>query len=75
MKSMKGMKREFSQRALVERRYKPRSAAGDASSVGALEETAMPFYRYRIYPHLVSLLGNPKPFREVRQRIVPWAQG
>src|SRR5947208_530782 len=32
--TMKGMKREFSQRALVERRYKPSSAPGDASSVG-----------------------------------------
>ncbi len=35
----------------------------------------MPFYRDHIYPHLVSLLGNPKPIREVRQRIVPLAQG
>jgi ubiquinone/menaquinone biosynthesis C-methylase UbiE len=35
----------------------------------------MPFHRDRIYPHLVSLLGNPKPFRKVRQRIVPSAQG
>jgi hypothetical protein len=35
----------------------------------------MPFYRDRIYPHLVSMLGNPKPFREVRQRIVPLAEG
>jgi SAM-dependent methyltransferase len=35
----------------------------------------MRFHRDRIYPHLVSLLGNPKPFRKVRQRIVPWAQG
>jgi ubiquinone/menaquinone biosynthesis C-methylase UbiE len=35
----------------------------------------MPFYRDHIYPHLVSVLGNPKPIREVRQRIVPLAQG
>jgi SAM-dependent methyltransferase len=35
----------------------------------------MPFYRDRIYPHLVSILGNPKPIREVRQRIIPRAQG
>src|SRR5712664_2269156 len=35
----------------------------------------MPFYRDHIYPHLVSVLGNPKPIQEVRQRIVPMAQG
>ncbi len=35
----------------------------------------MPFYRDHIYPHLVSMLGDPKPIREVRQRIVPVAQG
>ena len=35
----------------------------------------MPFFRDRVYPHLVSMLGDPKPIREVRQRIVPWAQG
>lgn len=35
----------------------------------------MPFYRDRIYPHLVTLLGNPKPFEEIRRRIVPLAQG
>src|SRR5262245_23692328 len=35
----------------------------------------MPYYRDHVYPHLVSMLGNPKPIREVRQRIVPWAQG
>jgi SAM-dependent methyltransferase len=35
----------------------------------------MPFYRVHIYPHLVRLLGDPKPFREIRQRIVPLAQG
>jgi SAM-dependent methyltransferase len=35
----------------------------------------MPFYRDHIYPHLVSVLGNPRPFREIRQRIVPLAQG
>src|SRR6516225_313636 len=36
---------------------------------------AMPFYRDRVYPGLVRILGNPKPIREVRQRIIPWAQG
>lgn len=35
----------------------------------------MPFYRDHIYPHLVSRLGDPKPIREVRRRIVPLAQG
>src|SRR6266702_2608161 len=35
----------------------------------------MPFYRDHIYPHLVSILGDPGPIREVRQRIVPLAQG
>ena len=35
----------------------------------------MPFYRDRIYPHLVSALGNPKPIEEIRRRIVPLAQG
>jgi SAM-dependent methyltransferase len=35
----------------------------------------MSFYRDRIYPHLVSMLGNPKPIEKIRQRIVPWAQG
>jgi SAM-dependent methyltransferase len=35
----------------------------------------MPFYRDHIYPHLVRRLGDPKPIREVRRRIVPLAQG
>ena len=35
----------------------------------------MPFYRDHIYPHLVRTLGDPKPIREIRQRIVPLAQG
>lgn len=35
----------------------------------------MSFYRDRVYSHLVNLLGNPKPIREIRQRIVPLAQG
>src|SRR5437867_6919382 len=35
----------------------------------------MRFYRDHIYPHPVSMLGDPKPIREVRQRIVPLAQG
>jgi len=35
----------------------------------------MPFYREHIYPHLVDVLGNPKPIAEIRQRIIPLAQG
>jgi len=35
----------------------------------------MPFYKDRVYPHLVTMLGNPKPIREVRQRILPSAEG
>src|SRR5216684_2640879 len=35
----------------------------------------MPFYRNHVYPHLVSMLGDPKPIQKIRQRIVPWAQG
>jgi ubiquinone/menaquinone biosynthesis C-methylase UbiE len=35
----------------------------------------MPFYKDHVYPHLVAMLGNPKPIRNIRQRIVPWAQG
>ncbi len=35
----------------------------------------MSFYRDYVYPHLVSVLGDPPPIREVRQRIVPLASG
>ena len=35
----------------------------------------MSFYRTRVYPQLVSMLGNPKPIREIRERIIPLAQG
>jgi ubiquinone/menaquinone biosynthesis C-methylase UbiE len=35
----------------------------------------MNFYRERVYPHLVHALGNPKPIAEIRQRILPLAQG
>ena len=35
----------------------------------------MPFYRNHVYPHLVSMLGNPKPIEEIRKRIVPLAEG
>ena len=35
----------------------------------------MPFYRDHIYPHIVKRLGDPKPIRDVRERIVPLAEG
>lgn len=35
----------------------------------------MPFYRNRIYPHIVKMLGNPKPIQKIRQQILPMAQG
>jgi ubiquinone/menaquinone biosynthesis C-methylase UbiE len=35
----------------------------------------MAFYRDCIYPHLVDALGNPKPIADIRQRMVPLAQG
>ena len=35
----------------------------------------MLFYKDHVYPHLVTMLGNPKPIRDIRQRIVPLAQG
>jgi SAM-dependent methyltransferase len=35
----------------------------------------MPFYRDHIYPHLVSVLGDPKPIQQVRQRVIPFAKG
>jgi ubiquinone/menaquinone biosynthesis C-methylase UbiE len=33
------------------------------------------FYRNHIYPHIVKGLGDPKPIRDVRERIVPLAEG
>ena len=35
----------------------------------------MSFYRNRVYPHLVTMLGNPKPIERIRQQIIPRAQG
>jgi ubiquinone/menaquinone biosynthesis C-methylase UbiE len=35
----------------------------------------MPFYSNHVYPHLVSMLGDPKPIQEIRERIVPRAKG
>lgn len=35
----------------------------------------MSFYRNHVYPHIVRMLGNPKPVQTIRQRLVPLAQG
>jgi ubiquinone/menaquinone biosynthesis C-methylase UbiE len=35
----------------------------------------MAFYRDYIYPRLVDVLGDPPPIREIRQQIIPLAQG
>lgn len=35
----------------------------------------MPFYRDHIYPQLVRALGDPKPIRAIRERIVRRAEG
>ena len=35
----------------------------------------MPFYRNRVYPHIVTALGNPKPIQKIRQQIIPLAEG
>ena len=35
----------------------------------------MSFYKDRVYPQFVGMLGNPEPIRKIRQRIVPMAQG
>lgn len=35
----------------------------------------MAFYRDRIYPQLVSKLGDPKPIRMLREKLVPMARG
>src|SRR5262249_11158209 len=56
----------------------PRGAAAgelDRSAAHDGWRQLVPFFRDRVYPHLVSMLGNPKPIREVRQRIVHGAQG
>jgi len=38
-------------------------------------EVVMGLYRDHIYPRLVSVLGNPKPIREIRKRVLPLASG
>jgi SAM-dependent methyltransferase len=35
----------------------------------------MNFYKERVYPQLVWRLGDPKPIREIRQQIIPTAEG
>lgn len=35
----------------------------------------MPFYRNRIYPHIVTALGNPPPIQRIRRQILPLAEG
>jgi ubiquinone/menaquinone biosynthesis C-methylase UbiE len=35
----------------------------------------MSFYNEHVYPHLVSVLGNPKPIAEIRRRLLPLADG
>ena len=35
----------------------------------------MAFYRDRVYPYLVSTLGDPGPIREIRRQVIPLAQG
>lgn len=35
----------------------------------------MPFYRNRVYPHLVTILGNPEPIRKIRESLVSLAEG
>jgi SAM-dependent methyltransferase len=35
----------------------------------------MRFYNEHIYPRLVNTLGDPEPIQQVRQRIIPLAQG
>lgn len=52
------------------------TAAGKARTAGrARDEIAMAFYRDRIYPHLVSALGNPEPMANIRRRLIPMAEG
>ena len=35
----------------------------------------MSLYGDRVYPHVVTVLGNPKPIQKIRQQIIPLAQG
>jgi len=35
----------------------------------------MSFYKNRVYPHIVTILGNPKPVQRIRQQLLPLARG
>src|SRR4030095_9428368 len=35
----------------------------------------MPFYQDFVYPHLVAMLGDPLPIRNIRRQIIPLAEG
>jgi len=35
----------------------------------------MSFYRNRVYPHIVTVLGNPEPIQKIRQQLIPSALG
>jgi ubiquinone/menaquinone biosynthesis C-methylase UbiE len=35
----------------------------------------MAFYRERVYPHIVEMLGNPKPIDDIRRSIIRLAHG
>jgi SAM-dependent methyltransferase len=34
----------------------------------------LPFYKNRIYPHIVTLFGNPEPVQKIRHLLIPVAQ-
>src|SRR5688572_8422339 len=34
----------------------------------------MSFFKDHIYPHLVNMLGDPPPIREIRQKLIPLAE-
>ncbi len=38
-------------------------------------EPVLSFYRNRVYPHIVTVLGNPKPIQKIRQQLIPSALG
>jgi ubiquinone/menaquinone biosynthesis C-methylase UbiE len=35
----------------------------------------VPIYRDRVYPYLVSRMGDPKPIRNLRRKVIPLASG
>ena len=35
----------------------------------------MPFYRDRVYPQLVDMLGDPAPIKRIREQMIPLADG